>query len=119
MMRLDPHYRFKAYALADLSLSHLSLGAFEDALQFADQALQVTPTHVRALQRRISCLGHLGRLDEGLAALERLRQLQPEVSIAYLHSTYRFKVPEQAALFMQGLERVGVTYPERLSRKAS
>jgi adenylate cyclase len=107
VLRLDPHYRFKAYALADLALSHLSLGEFEDAIIFADQALQLTPTHVRALQRRLCGLGHLGRVEEGRAALADLHRVQPDFSRAYVHSTYPFKLPEQAALFIQGLERVG------------
>jgi hypothetical protein len=32
VLRLDPHYRFKAYALADLALSYLSLGEFEEPI---------------------------------------------------------------------------------------
>ena len=107
VLRLDPHYRFKVYALGDLALSHLSLGAFEEAVHCADQALQLAPTYVRALQRRVCGLGHLGRIEEARAALAALRELQPEFSRAYVQSTYPFKVPEQAALFVEGLERAG------------
>jgi adenylate cyclase len=110
VLRLDPHYRFKAYVLADLALSHISLGNFEEALTFADQALQLNPTYVRALQRRLCCLGHLGRLEDGKVAVDTLRQVQPGFCLAYVQSTYPFKRPEQQAMFTRGLERVGAIW---------
>ncbi len=105
--RLDPHYRWKSYSLADLALSHLSIERFEEGLAFADQALQVWSGNVRALQRRVACLGHLGRLDEGREALQLLRQLQPDFSMSYLRSTYPFKRREQWDLLLRGFEPLG------------
>jgi len=107
VMRLDPHYRFKSYALSDLALSHLSLQQFEEGLAHADQALRTLSSNVRALQRRVACLGHLGRVEEGRAALQTLRQLQPDFSMSYLRATYPFKRSEQWELLMRGLEPLG------------
>ena len=102
--RLDPHYRFKSQALADLALSHFSLQQFEEGLAYADQSLQLFSGNVRALQRRVACLGHLGRVEEGRVALQALRNLQPDFSLGYLQATYPFKKPEQWNLLMRGLE---------------
>jgi len=107
VMRLDPHYRFKSQALSDLALSHLSLQQFEEGLTHADHALQAQSSNVRALQRRVACLGNLGRLEEGRAALEALRRLQPDFSMSYLRATYPFKRPEQWDLLIRGLEPLG------------
>jgi adenylate cyclase len=107
VLRLDPHYRFKSHALSDLALSHLSLQQFEEGLVHADQALQALSSNVRALQRRVACLGNLGRIEEGRAALQVLRQLQPNFSMSYLRATYPFKRPEQWSLLIQGLEPLG------------
>jgi adenylate cyclase len=108
VMRLDPHYRFRTQALSDLALSHLSLQQFEEGLAYADQALHALSSNVRALQRRIVCLGHLGRVQEGRAALQTLRQLQPDFSVSYLRATYPFKKSQQWDLLMRGLEPLGV-----------
>ena len=105
--RLDPHYRFKSQALADLALSHFSLEQFEEGLAHAEQSLQLFSSNVRALQRRVACLGHLGRIEEGRAALQALRKLQPDFSLGYLQATYPFKRPEQWDLLMRGLEPLG------------
>jgi adenylate cyclase len=105
--RLDPHYRFKSQALADLSLSHFSLQQFEEGLVHADESLQLFSSNVRALQRRVACLGHLGRLEEGRAALQTLRKLQPDFSLGYLQATYPFKRAEQWDLLMRGIESLG------------
>jgi len=107
VLRLDPHYRFKSQALSDLALSHLSLQQFEEGLVHADQALQALSTNVRALQRRMACLGNLGRIEEGRAALQTLRELQPGFSMSYLRATYPFKRSEQWNVLMQGLEPLG------------
>jgi adenylate cyclase len=107
-MRLDPHYRFRTQALSDLALSHLSLQQFEEGLAWADQALHASSSNVRALQRRVVCLGHLGRTEEGRAALQTLRQLQPDFSVSYLRATYPFKRSQQWDLFMRGLEPLGM-----------
>jgi len=107
VLRLDPHYRFKSQALSDLALSHLSLQQFEHGLTHADQALQAQPGNVRALQRRVACLGNLGRVEEGRAALQALRRLQPDFSMGYLRATYPFKRPEQWDLLIRGLEPLG------------
>ena len=105
--RLDPHYRFESVALADLALSHLSLEQFEQSVDYAKQAIRVMPSNVRAYQRLASGLGHLGKKDEAKAAVAKILELQPGISMAALTETYPFKHREQSALFQDGLRLAG------------
>ena len=107
--KLDPHYhyRFESFRFSDLALSHLSLGEYEQGLAFACQSLQVFPGNVRAMQRQAACLGHLGRLDEGRAALSTLRAVFPDYGMTYLRATYPFKSPQQWEQLIGGLQALG------------
>ncbi len=105
--RVDPRYRFKSVALADLALSHLSLRQFDDAIRYAEKAVAMLPANVRARQRLVAALSHAGLEKQARAALTDLLDLQPEMSLAYLETTYAYKDPAQLAFFVEGLRKAG------------
>ncbi len=105
--RVDPRYRFKSVALADLALSHLSLRQFDDAIRYAEKAVAMLPANVRARQRLVAALSHAGLEKQARAALTNLLDLQPEMSLAYLETTYAYKDPAQLAFFVEGLRKAG------------
>lgn len=104
---LDPYYQYKSPALADLSLAHLMLGEFEQALQCTKQSLGVLPQNVRAQQRLVSILGHMGRVAEAETELRKLLTMQPDFSQAYLETTYVYKDPNLLRFFVDGLLAAG------------
>ncbi len=105
--RLDPRYRFKSVALADLALSHLSLRQLDDAIRYAEKAVAMLPANVRARQRLVAALAHTGREDEARAALSKLLELQPDLTLAYLETTYAYKDAGQLDFFVEGLRKAG------------
>ena len=48
-----------------------------------------------------SCYGHLGRLDEARAVIERLRAIAPN---ALSSNSVQYSNPEQRELFLSGLQ---------------
>lgn len=108
IQRLDPHYQFESVALGDLALSHLSLEEFDTSVEFAKKAIRVLPSNVRAYQRMAASLGHLGRIGDASAALNKVFELQPEFSVVALDETYPFKHQHQRALFLEGLRKAGL-----------
>ena len=107
-LRLDPYGPLKSLIYADLSLSHLLLRELESAVENAQKSIEANPQNVRAQQRLLASLGHMGRKDEARAALEQLMQRQPDFSLAYIDDTYPFKLAEDRAYFIDGLRKAGL-----------
>lgn len=109
VMRLDPRYQHAHVALSDLALSHLMLRDFQSAVPFAEKAIRVLPSYVRARQRLASCLGHMDCQEDARAAMAELLELQPGFSQAYIDATYPFKNPEDRDFFIAGLRKAGLS----------
>lgn len=107
LLRLDPQYRFAGSALADLSLAHLMLRDFDEARSFGEKAIQSQPWFVRSYQRLASCLGHMGDTERAADVMARLRQRQPDFSLAYIDATYPFRLAADREFFLEGLRKAG------------
>lgn len=107
VLQLDPRYQSRSLILADLSLSRLLLGDLDGAVADAREAVRHEPGSVRAYHRLVAALGHRGPIAEAQDALRKLLQLQPDLSDAYLRSTYPFRLPQHMAIFAEGFQRAG------------
>jgi TolB-like protein/Flp pilus assembly protein TadD len=107
-LRLDPHSPFATFINADLAISYFLLRQFEESINYARRALDISPANVRARQRLAASLGQAGRIEEAQTALDQLLRHQPDFSIAYIDETYPFRYPEDRALFIGGLRKAGL-----------
>jgi TolB-like protein/Flp pilus assembly protein TadD len=107
--KLDPRYKFESVAIADLALSYLSLEDFEKSVDYANKAIHILRSNVRAYQRKAASLGHLGRINEAKEALKKIFELQPDFSLAVLDETYPFREQRQRDLLMTGVRKAGLT----------
>ncbi len=107
-LRLDPHSPFATFINADLAISYFLLRQFEESINYARRALDISPANVRARQRLAASLGQAGRIEEAQTALDQLLRHQPDFSIAYIDETYPFRYPEDRALFIDGLRKAGL-----------
>ncbi|MDX1513153.1 MAG: tetratricopeptide repeat protein [Gammaproteobacteria bacterium] len=108
VLRLDPSYRNRAALLGDFALSHLLLGNYEAALDFAEQSVAAMPEYARGLHRLAAILGHLGRKDDARSARDNLLKLQPDFSKAYIESTYPFREQRDLERLLTGLRKAGL-----------
>jgi lipoprotein NlpI/transglutaminase-like putative cysteine protease len=69
---LPPKSRLAAHVLASSAISANLLGQYSAALQDAGEALAIDPGHPTALEARAVALASTARLDESVAALEKL-----------------------------------------------
>ena len=76
-MALDPGL---ARAHAQLGMAHLELGQDQAALQHLDQALDLQPAMLDALNARAFIFRRKGRLEEALADVARVARLAPNVA---------------------------------------
>lgn len=105
-LRLNP-YRNVTLLLADLSLCHLLEGEHEEAVYYARRAIGEFSGDVRAWQRLVAALGHLGHRDEAVQALQQLLRRQKRLTTAYLEATYPFRRPDHYETLVAGLRKAG------------
>ncbi len=109
-MRLGPLDPLSYLNAAGLALAHLMARRFEQAVEWANRALDDQPRLIYSIRARIVANVHLGRLDDARADLGRLLALQPGFSIAkyraiFAQSAHSADVIE---LFVAGLRLAGL-----------
>jgi adenylate cyclase len=103
---LDPLSYLFATALAfAYSVAH----RYEEAIEWADRALQEQPRFVIPVRLKTALSAHLDRLDEARQWLGRLLELQPELTIAKYkaHAEVWFS-QEFLAWYLVGLRKAGL-----------
>ena len=104
-MRLDPH--FPDIVLQFLAEAQISLGQFELAREALEHRIRRNPESETAHTLLASCLGNLGRLDEGRAAWARTLELNPDFTIERRRRILPFKNPADFERRLEGLRKIG------------
>lgn len=104
--RLDPHH--PEIVLHFLAEAHISLGQFEQAIEVLKERLERSPNSWTAFALLASCCGHLGRIDEGKAALAELLRINPDFSIERRRRMLPFRNPADFERRVDGMRKVGL-----------
>jgi adenylate cyclase len=109
-MRLSPFDPLAYYFTSGLGFAHLAAGRYDEAIEWADRALQTQPRFVLAMRYKLVCLAHLGRAAEARDWLKRVLALQPGLTVAAWKGSWATAVfsPEILALYEDGLRKAGV-----------
>ena len=89
------------------AMSHVRLGQFEEAAEWALKAAARPNAHAIILAIAAHCLALAGRLDEARGFAAALRKALPDYRGDDFIGTFRFE-PDAAALFRQGARRIGL-----------
>ena len=108
LFQVDPFYRQRAAAYADLALAHLLLGDCDAAVAWARKAVNDDPDYVRGRQRLAAALSAAGELDDARRELATVLEYQPGFCLDYVRRTYPFAKPEQASRFTAWLRAAGL-----------
>jgi tetratricopeptide (TPR) repeat protein len=106
-IRMSPHDPQNAIFNVGLAVAHYLSGRYAEAIGFGRKALQqrngMTGGH------RIYCasLAQAGQLVEARAALARLKELQPDISIAWCEKYVPY-TPAPMAKFIEGMRTAGL-----------
>jgi TolB-like protein/Tfp pilus assembly protein PilF len=108
-MRLSPLDPQRWMFEGGLAQTHLFAGRYEEAIQWADRALQENMRATAILRLKAAACGQLGRIEEGRECVRRLRELVPGSTVA---SAKEFSgsllPPELLALYLDGLRKAGL-----------
>ena len=105
-IRLSPLDRMIFVFQSGLAIAFCMLQRHEEAVTWAQKAIDEQPTWTAGYRPLISSLSHLGRLDEARAAAQRMLSLQPTYQIEVTARAYRDSPGKSA--FIDGLRRAGL-----------
>ena len=108
VLRLDPRYANNASLLADMALSYLQLGQYEDAVTYGRKAVSIRPDYARVYHRLAAALAHLGHVAEARDTLDKAVALEPGFGERMVISTYPFRNPEHLDILISGLRKAGL-----------
>jgi tetratricopeptide (TPR) repeat protein len=106
-MRMSPHDPQNALINAALGFAHYVAGRYTQAVGFGRKAIQQRFELTNGHRIYIVSLAQAGRIEEARAALARLRELLPEISIAWIERNLPF-TPAPMAKFLEGFRKVGL-----------
>lgn len=107
-IRMSPRDPLNGFFLAGLSAAHYFLGRYADAVDCARQAVKLRPGIAGGHRILCASLGQAGLIEEAKAVMSQLRQLQPNISVAWIRQSVPYtKVP--MAHFLEGLHKAGMT----------
>jgi TolB-like protein/tetratricopeptide (TPR) repeat protein len=107
-MRLSPRDPILFRMQGATASAHFFAGRYDDASSWAEKALRENPNSRQAL--RVAAASHAlgGRMDAARRAIGRMRELDPELSIANLRDRLPALRPEDLARYAEGLRKAGV-----------
>jgi adenylate cyclase len=106
--RLSPFDPLGYWSAFGLAMAHLVAQRFEQAIEWANRALNDQPRLISALRVKAVANAHLGRLDEARAALARLLAIDPKFTIAAGRALLAAAAPEFLEIYLNGLRLAGL-----------
>jgi adenylate cyclase len=104
MSPLDPQNAIFNNALA---CAHYLAGRYTEAASFGRKAVQLRDGITSSHRIYIASLAQDGQIEEARMALQRLRELQPDISIAWCEQYVPY-TPGPMAKFLEGMRKAGL-----------
>ena len=104
---MSPHDPQNAAFNMGLAGGHYLAGRYNEAIGFARTALQQRHGWTGAHRIYVASLAQAGQIDEARAALARLKELHPEMSIAWIERNVPY-TSSQMPKFLEGMRKAGL-----------
>jgi len=106
-IRMSPHDPQNAIFNVALAVAHFFRDRYAEAVSFARKAVQERDGVTSAHRIYIASLAQAGQIDEARMALRHLREIMPNVSVAWCEQHVPF-APGPMAKFLEGLRKAGL-----------
>ena len=106
-IRMSPHDPQNAVFNAGFAAAHYLAGRYAKAVEYSSTALQQRSAFTAGYRIHCASLAQNGQSDEARAALARLKELQPDVSIAWIKQNVPYQ-PGPMAKFLEGMRKAGL-----------
>jgi TolB-like protein/Flp pilus assembly protein TadD len=106
-VRMSPHDPQNAIFNVGMAISHYMAGRYDDAIAACRTAFQTRAGMARGTRIYIASLAQAGRLEEARAALARIKETHPDLSIAWIEQNVPY-TPAAMAKFLEGMRKAGL-----------
>ena len=106
-IRMSPHDPQNAVFNAGFAAAHYLAGRYAKAVEYSNTALQQRSAFTAGYRIHCASLAQNGQIDEARAVLARLKELQPDVSIAWIKQNVPYQ-PGPMAKFLEGMRKAGL-----------
>ena len=106
--RLSPLDPTQPQFMAVISLGHFCLGRFEEASQWAGNAVREQPNLLSPLLILAASAGQMGRLEEAQKLVPQIFALSPSYRLSRIKERVPFRRPQDFALYAEGLRLAGL-----------
>ena len=106
-LSLSPHDPQNIVFMIGLGLAHYQAGRYNETVKYSQNVAQQRSEHFGAHRQLCASLAQAGRTEEARATLERLKQLQPNVSLAWVNENLPL-TPQAMKHYLDGLRKAGL-----------
>jgi len=106
-MRLSPHDPQNAIFNTGLAIVHYFTGDYARAVEFSRKALQQRSAFTAGYRIHVAALAQAGQVDEASEALGHLKEMHPDLSIAWIEQNVPYTSGVMAK-FVEGMRKAGL-----------
>ncbi len=107
-LSLSPKDAQNALFVTAAGVAHYLAGRYDEAATCAEEGIRIRPGFVAGHRVQCAALAQGGRMAEAHAALQKIKQLQPDVSATLLKKTLPYSTPDLLENFIDGLRKAGL-----------
>lgn len=106
-LRMSPYDPLKAFFYSGTCVAHYYARRYDEAIEWGRRAIGERPGFTAAQRILCASLAQAGRIAETQAAMARLREIQPNVSIAWIEQHVPY-TPRAMPHFLDGMRKAGL-----------
>jgi hypothetical protein len=104
---MSPHDPLKAFCYSGICVAHYYAHRYDAAIKWGNEAIAERPEFTAAHSILVASLAQAGRAEETAAAMVRLRELQPNISIVWIEQHVPY-TPRAMPHFLDGMRKAGL-----------
>jgi adenylate cyclase len=106
-MRMSPHDPQNSMFNVGLAVAHYLAGRYDEAVDFGRKSLQQRAGFIAGHRIYIASLAQAGHIDEARASLQRLKEVQPNLSIEWIEKYVPY-TSRTMGKFVEGMRKAGL-----------
>lgn len=107
-LRMSPRDPFNSFFYVGIAAAHYLAGRYAEAIKWAKQAVQLRPGYIGAHRILCASLAQAGQAEEARTVLQTLRQMHPEISLAWIRQSVPYTAGPMEK-FLDGMRKAGLT----------